>query len=197
MLKRSGFTKKPYNEIILAKQEKEAKNRQILTTKRSVKAPKKVVKKKVKEKSMKLLNNKLWELCRGIIIELYGNTCYTTNVINLTGSNLHLSHLIAKAALPMTYKYDLRLLRPASYHSNINLSGDTHNYLEHYLQECNITHQDWETFRKEIRTAPLVKSRDFIMEKIDYYTQISVDIKSNKLSKEDYKNKYTKYKTFI
>ena len=188
MLKKSGFRKKTYEEV--------------LSLKKSIKAPSKVAnlpnsnvllrKSKPKEKSIKSINDKVWQLCREIIFTLYGNTCYTTGVTDLQGSNRHLSHLIAKAALPISYKYDLRLLRPASYHSNINLSGDTQNYLSNYLKECIISYQDWEYFRKEIKETPLVKSRDYLTELTEKYKVILEDIKSEKESISDYKNKYTR-----
>lgn len=198
----STFKQKSLEAIKASQQEKKEKKLQILKNsiksspraKKAVKKTKSKPKKKVKEKSMKSINDKVWELCREIIFTLYGNTCYTTGVTDLQGSNRHLSHLIAKASLPISYKYDLRLLRPASYHSNINLSGDTQNYLSNYLRECNQNYTHWEYFRREIKSAPLVKSRDYLTELIEKYKVILEDIKSGKEGISDYKNKYTRLK---
>lgn len=54
---------------------------------------------------------------------MYGNTCYTCGRANLSGSNWHTGHLLAKASLGAFLKYDLRLLRPQCYNCNINLGG--------------------------------------------------------------------------
>jgi len=66
---------------------------------------------------------KLWDECKRIIREKYGNTCYTCGKSGLSGLGWHTGHLFAKASLGAYLKYDLRVLRPQCYHCNINLGG--------------------------------------------------------------------------
>ena len=194
LMRRGTFKQLTYDEKLEKAKSAQIRRQKSISTKVSSKGVKSSQKGKSKAKkvSSKSLHTKVWKLCREIIIGLYGNTCYTTYVTGLDGSNLHISHLIAKAALPIKYKYDLRLLRPASYHSNINLSGDTHNYLEHYLSECNITHVRWEEFRKEIKTSPIVKTNDYLQYLITHYTAILDQINTFPERKEDFKRQYTR-----
>jgi hypothetical protein len=71
-----------------------------------------------------LIQRKLWDECKRIIRENYGNTCYTCGAKGLAGSNWHTGHLYPKASLGAYLKYDLRVLRPQCYHCNINLGGN-------------------------------------------------------------------------
>ena len=98
--------------------------------KRAVKPLKRTPLKKKSKQKISTIQNKLWKLCKQIIRIKYGNTCYTCESTGLTGSNWHTSHLIPKASLGAYLKYDLRLLRPACYHCNINLGGNGAIYIE-------------------------------------------------------------------
>lgn len=80
--------------------------------------------KKQSKQPISKIQRQLWELCKNIIRNKYGNTCYTCGKTNLEGSNWHTGHLIPKAACGATLKYDLRVLRPQCYHCNINLGGN-------------------------------------------------------------------------
>lgn len=197
-MKRTPFKQPTYEEKLLKAKNAQIRKQKAKLSTTSSQSKKDAVRgkskaKKVKKVTSKSLHTKIWKLCREIIISLYGNTCYTTYVQNLEGSNLHLSHLIAKAALPIRYKYDLRLLRPASYHSNINLSGDTHNYLEHYLDECKITHDDFQEFRKEIKQAEPLKTNEYLTDLIEHYKLVLSAIQTFPEKAEDFKNQYTRY----
>jgi len=66
----------------------------------------------------------LWELCKTLTRERYGNTCYTCRKGPLTGSNWHTGHFITKSICSTELAYDLKNLRPQCYHCNINLSGN-------------------------------------------------------------------------
>lgn len=70
-----------------------------------------------------VIQRKIWDHCKRIIRKLYGNTCFTCGATGLSGSNWHTSHFIPKAACGAFLKYDLRNLRPACYHCNVNLGG--------------------------------------------------------------------------
>jgi hypothetical protein len=79
---------------------------------------------KRKSKSpQKKIEDALWNECKRIIREQFGNVCYTCGAKGLQGSNWHTGHLYAKASLGAYLKYDLRVLRPQCYHCNINLGG--------------------------------------------------------------------------
>lgn len=69
------------------------------------------------------LEEKLWDECKRIIREQYGNTCYTCGAKNLIGSNWHTGHMWAKGSLHALMKYDLRILRPQCYNCNMNYGG--------------------------------------------------------------------------
>lgn len=71
-----------------------------------------------------LLKKKLWELCKNIIREAYGNECYTCDATGLRGSNWHTGHFIPSSICGAYLRYDLRNLRPQCYHCNINLGGN-------------------------------------------------------------------------
>lgn len=70
------------------------------------------------------LQRQIWELCKQITRNKYGNTCYTCGRNGLEGSNWHTGHLFAKASLGAYLKYDLRVLRPQCYNCNINYGGN-------------------------------------------------------------------------
>ena len=79
--------------------------------------------KKKSKSAKKVLETRLWELCKIITRIKHGNVCYTCGKGNLSGSNWHTGHMWAKASLSNHLKYDLRVLRPQCYHCNINLGG--------------------------------------------------------------------------
>ena len=78
---------------------------------------------KKSKQSISLIQRKIWNECKRIIREKYGNTCYTCGVKGLEGSNWHTGHLLAKASLGAYLKYDLRVLRPQCYKCNIHHGG--------------------------------------------------------------------------
>lgn len=80
------------------------------------------MKQKSKQK-ISVIQRKIWDECKRIIREKYGNKCYTCGRTGLHGSNWHTGHMLAKASVGAFLKYDLRLLRPQCYNCNINLGG--------------------------------------------------------------------------
>lgn len=127
--------------------------------------------------SRKSLEKKLWELCKQIIRKRHGNICYTTGQTGLTGGNWQTGHGKPKGALSLKYQYDLRNLRPQSYHANINLGGMTDIFIAklerekeglEFLQEaCVKIDGKW-----EIKRVPLMGSTEaklFLMQKIEEY----------------------------
>lgn len=93
-----------------------------------------------KKPSIKLIQKKVWDECKRIIKNRYGNTCYTCCAENLVGSNWQTGHLIAKAFLKPYLKYDLRLLRPQCMRCNLRLGGLGAVFLINVMAEKGIEH---------------------------------------------------------
>lgn len=87
------------------------------------------LKKKSKQK-ISTIQVKIWEHCKRLTRQKYGNTCFTCGATGLSGSNWHTGHLFAKASLGAFLKYDLRVLRPQCYNCNINLGGNGARFIE-------------------------------------------------------------------
>lgn len=79
---------------------------------------------KKKQRSMKAIKSELWSLCKQIIRQRYGNTCYTCSADRLKGSNWHTGHFIPSSTCGAFLRYDLRNLRPQCYNCNINAGGN-------------------------------------------------------------------------
>ena len=89
---------------------------------------------KQSKQKISTLQRKLWDECKRIIREQYGNVCYTCGATGLVGSNWHTGHLYPKASLGAFLKYDLRLLRPQCYNCNINLGGNGAEFYKKMLR---------------------------------------------------------------
>jgi len=123
-VKRSGFRQQSIEEVRTKQATKIALRRATMTaTGFKAKSATKSLKPKKKRTTRQKLEKMLWEECKRIIRLRYPNTCYTSGAMNLTGTNWHTGHGKSKGELPIRYKYDLRNLRPQSYHANINLGG--------------------------------------------------------------------------
>lgn len=70
------------------------------------------------------LKLKLWGLCRQIIKQRYGNTCYTCSRVVPDGKGMHTAHYLTSSLCSTSMRFDLRNLRPGCYNCNINLSGN-------------------------------------------------------------------------
>ena len=121
---RSGFRKQSIEEV-KAKQEAKRALRASTIVSKPLKAKKasKSTKTKKKLTARQKVEKSLWEECKRIIRTRYPNICYTSGATDLTGANWHTGHGKSKGELSIRYKYDLRNLRPQSYHANINLGG--------------------------------------------------------------------------
>lgn len=90
----------------------------------------------------KLMKKKLWELCRIIIRNIYGNTCYTCGKTELQGSNLHTGHFIPSSICGANLRFDLRNLRPQCYRCNINLGGNGTAFYHRLVDDCGQAYVD-------------------------------------------------------
>lgn len=90
--------------------------------------------KKKSKQSISKIQRDLWQECKRIIREQFGNTCYTCGAKNLQGSNWHTGHLFAKASLGAYLKYDLRVLRPQCYKCNIHYGGQGAEFYKRMLK---------------------------------------------------------------
>ena len=79
---------------------------------------------KVKKKSIKTIQNKLWKLASAIIKKNYGNVCYTCGQKGLESHNWHVGHMIPRSVCGAFLKYDLSNLRPQCYRCNIHAGGN-------------------------------------------------------------------------
>ena len=89
--------------------------------------PKKIRRKKSELQKAK---EKLWQLCREIIIQKYGSKCYTCSSLP-RGSALHVGHFIPSSISSVEMRYSLDNLRPQCYRCNIHLSGNWPEYERH------------------------------------------------------------------
>lgn len=115
---------------------------------------------KKSKQSISLIQRKIWQHCKRIIRKRYGNVCYTCNRSDLTGSNWHTGHVLAKASLGAYLKYDLRVLRPQCYNCNINWGGmgaifietmrkvEGNEYVDKILRDRSITVKAYDHYIK-------------------------------------------------
>lgn len=109
----------------------------------------------------------LWEECKRITREQFGNTCYTCGARGLQGSNWHTGHLYPKASVGAYLKYDLRILRPQCYNCNINLGG---NGAVYYQKMLKIEGQDY--------LDRLEQDKQITVKAIDHYTALLEEYKT-------------------
>jgi len=136
-MKTSGFKKKLTTPLKRTSLKAKTPLRASKINPKPIKAKKasKSGKPKKKRTTRQKLEKMLWEECKRIIRLRYPNTCYTSGAMNLTGANWHTGHGKSKGELPIRYKYDLRNLRPQSYHANINLGGMSDVFIAKLEQE--------------------------------------------------------------
>jgi hypothetical protein len=121
--------------------------------------------KKQSKQPISLIQRKLWDECKRIIRERHGNTCYTCGSTGLSGSNWHTGHLWAKASLPASLKYDLRVLRPQCYKCNIHYGGNGAIFYKKMVNELGQAYMD--SLEKERQV--LVKAYDFYVGLLEKY----------------------------
>ncbi len=109
---------------------------------------------------IKKIQDKLWEECKRIIKERYGNQCYTCEK-EVSGSNRHTGHMLPKAACGAYLKYDLRILRPQCYHCNINLGGMGAVFIEKMRRVEGNEYVDG-----------ILKDKNISVKALDYYKEL-------------------------
>lgn len=123
---------------------------------------------KVGKQPISKIQKKLWELCRALIKNKYGSTCFTCGKKRLLKSNRHTGHFIPKAACGAYLKYDLRNLRPQCYHCNINLGGNGAEFYKNLVEKEGQEYVD-QLFLDKQKT---VKAMDHYLMLIDKYTEM-------------------------
>jgi hypothetical protein len=124
--------------------------------------------KKQSKQPISKLQRQIWELCKKIIREKYGNVCYTCGAKGLVGSNWHTGHLFAKASLGAYLKYDLRVLRPQCYNCNINRGGMGADFYRNMIEREGQDYMD--KLEKDRQVS--VKAYDHYLKILQEYKQI-------------------------
>lgn len=78
---------------------------------------------------------KLWELCKQITRQTYGDTCYTCGSTGLSGSNWQTGHFLTSSTCSMELRYDLKNLRPQCMPCNKWKSGNWPAYERHLIKD--------------------------------------------------------------
>ncbi len=121
---------------------------------------------KVGKQPISKIQRILWELCKQIIRQRHGNTCYTCDAARLSGSNWHTGHLWSKASLGAYLKYDLRVLRPQCYKCNIHHGGAGAVFYARMLRENGQEHMEL-----------LEKDRQITVKAYDHYIKLIEEYK--------------------
>lgn len=146
-MKRTGFKKKTYEEII----EKKKSKKKILKTK-----PVKTITKWKKE---------LWTLFSKYIRERDKYTCFTCGK-HATGSAMHAGHFITGATCSPLLYFDETNVHAQCYHCNINLSGNWVVYEKKMREKYGDKHVDGLKLRRTKEMGTKVYE-NFYQEKIE------------------------------
>jgi hypothetical protein len=92
------------------------------------------LKRKSKSETRKV-QDLLWQECRRITLNKYGNTCFTCGATGLVAGNCQLGHCIPSSTCGAFLRYDLRNLRIQCYHCNINCGGNGAIYYRNLVSE--------------------------------------------------------------
>ena len=162
-MKRTGFRKKTYAEVI----SKQSKKRVLVPgIKKAKKTPKK--------SQISRLKRSLWELCKQIIRLKYGNTCYTCNKPGLSGSSWQTGHFIPSSVGGASLRYHLSNLRPQCYYCNINLGGNGSQFYKNLVERES---QEYVDNLFKIKNQTTIKADEqFYEEKIADYTLLLQDL---------------------
>lgn len=126
---------------------------------------------KRKAVTVTILKKRLWELCKQITRQTYGNICYTCGRSGLEAGNWQTGHYITSSVCSMYMRYNLENLRPQCYHCNINLSGNWPAYKAHLRDEKGADYPEWlERLNQE--TKGKLYGRQWIIEQIATYEQL-------------------------
>ena len=173
----STFKQKSLEAIKASQQEKKDKKLQSIklavnSSPRAKKVVKKTIK-KVKEKSVKSIETKLWQLCRELANILYvkedGNYyCYTCDK-QVEGANKQLGHFLPKGSCPADLKYEMKNLRWQCWFCNIRMGGNGAEFMKRLIRDEGQLYVD-ELFERKYK-GTMGKSRDI-------YTQLIEEITS-------------------
>lgn len=122
--------------------------------------------KKVSKQKISVIQRKLWLLCKEITRKKYANVCYTCGATGLAGSNWHTGHMLAKASVGASLKYDLRVLRPQCYLCNIRHGGRGADFIENMRKIEGNEYVD-----------AILKDRQKIIKAYDHYLQLIEEYK--------------------
>ena len=123
---------------------------------------------KQSKQSISLLQRKIWQEVRRIILRDHPHNCYTCPAKNLEGQNLQVGHLWAKASLGANLKYDLRVLRIQCFRCNINFGGNGAEFYSRMLHEKGKKYMD--NLEYERRTT--VKAHDWYIDLLEKYAKL-------------------------
>lgn len=126
--------------------------------------------KKKSKSDIRKIQDELWQECRRIIREQYGNDCYTCRKKNLQGSDCQLGHMWAKASLGAYLKYDIRLLRFQCMVCNCHRGGMGADFYKRMLKEEGKAYMD-----------KLEQDRNITVKAIDHYTALLEEYKTIRL----------------
>lgn len=124
--------------------------------------------KKKSKQSISKIQRQIWDHCKRIIRQKYGNHCYTCPTVNLIGSNWHTGHMLAKASVGAFLKYDVRLLRPQCYNCNINHGGMGAIFIENMRRIEGNEYVDQILKDRQVT----VKAMDFYLELLEKYKNL-------------------------
>lgn len=123
---------------------------------------------KQSKQPISVIQRQIWKLCKEIVREKYGNTCYTCGQKNLTGSNWQTGHVPwPKASLGAYLRYDLRVLRPQCARCNLFMGGMGAEAYKRMLDE------EGPEFM-----AKLERDRNKTVKAYDHYVQILEEYKN-------------------
>ena len=127
-----------------------------------------MVTKKVKKQTITQIQKKLWDECKRLIKQKYGNTCYTCGKMNLEGSNRHTGHFIPSSVCGAYLRYDLRNLRPQCYTCNIHHGGNGAIYYKNMVEREGQEYVD-QLFRDKQR---ITKAIDHYIWQLEEYKKM-------------------------
>lgn len=131
--------------------------------------------KRAKATPERLLKKKLWELCKQLIRELYGNECFTCGRIGLSGSNWHTGHFLPSSTCGAYLRYDLRNLRPQCYACNIHLGGNGAAFYKAMVEDVGQKEVD-QIFKDKQKIVKV--DRAFYETRIKSYTKVLEQVKA-------------------
>lgn len=129
--------------------------------------------KKAKKKTPAQLKKILWELCKKLTRQRYGNrdgtfTCYTCGRTILEASRAHTGHFIPSSTCGAFLRYDLRNLRIQCYACNINGGGQGALFYKQLVEDNGQEYVDT-LFRDKNK---IVNSTDHVVRLIAEYEKM-------------------------